>query len=418
MIKGILISHSNGNQNSRNLLMGLNKKKKIFKFVTSLNVNIEEFPLNIFPKKVKNKLSKRSFNEIDNKKIITSNFFLEIYRLIKLRILKYLKKNQSKKYLSLIDKYEIDLCNDIDLLAANEIKKNYNYISSVYAYEKGAYNSFKVAKKYNIKCIYELPTPYWQERQKILSSELKSYNNDQLLNKFSYNKKLNDKLFNKLDLEVKYADIIIVPSQFVKKTILSSKFKNKKIIVIPYGFPKTIHKNNWFNKKRKIEILFVGNLLPNKGLLCLFKTIEFLSKIENGKFNLTIIGSGPLESWLKKKLPNTIFKKYLTNIEVLKEMKKKDIFLFPTLYEGLSLSICEAMSRGMVVISTYNSGLLEFGNKQNSILVNVNDHIQIAKKISFLINNPKKVKYLGNNAIKTSKKNNWESYRSKIMSKI
>ena len=148
------------------------------------------------------------------------------------------------------------------------------------------------------------------------------------------------------------------------------------------------------------------------------KTIKVLSKINQDKFNLTIVGSGPLENLLKQKLPNSTFKKYLSHNQLLKEMEKKDIFLFPTLYEGLSLSLSEAMSRGMVVISTANSGLLEFGNKSNSILVKVNDHNQIAKKISFLINNPQKVKYLGMNAIETSKKYNWQDFSKKVIDLI
>lgn len=415
MIKKVLISHVSGNQNSKNLIVDLYKKKKLFKYVTSINFNTKKFPLNLLPQIIKNELSKRSINGINENKIITKFFFFEILNLIKLRIFKNIFKNSKEKYSSLTSEYIQHQCDKIDLLSTKVIKKNYLNISAIYAYEMGAYNTFKEAKKYDIKCIYELPTPYWREREKKILQELKSYKNTDLRKTTLFFKKKKTKFFKKLDSEIQNADIIIVPSNYVKKTILKSKFNYKKILVAPYGFPKPISKKKWFNRNNKIEILFVGSLVPNKGILCLLKTIKVLSKINQDKFNLTIIGSGPLENLLKQKLPNSTFKKYLSHNQLLKEMEKKDIFLFPTLYEGLSLSLSEAMSRGMVVISTANSGLLEFGNKSNSILVKVNDYNQIAKKISFLINNPQKVKYLGMNAIETSKKYNWQDFSKKVI---
>tara|TARA_B100002019_G_scaffold16080_1_gene12649 strand:- start:4621 stop:5877 length:1257 start_codon:yes stop_codon:yes gene_type:complete len=418
MIKKVLISHVSGNQNSKNLIVDLYKKKKLFKYVTSINFNTKKFPLNLLPQIIKNVLNKRSIIGINENKIITKFFFFEIFNLIKLRIFKNIFKNSKEKYSSLTSEYIQHQCDKIDLLSSKVIKKNYLNISAIYAYEMGAYNTFKEAKKYDIKCIYELPTPYWREREKKISQELKSYKNTDLRKITLFYKKKKTKFFKKLDSEIQNADIIIVPSNYVKKTILKSKFNYKKILVAPYGFPKPISKKKWFNRNNKIEILFVGSLVPNKGILCLLKTIKVLSKINQDKFNLTIVGSGPLENLLKQKLPNSTFKKYLSHNQLLKEMEKKDIFLFPTLYEGLSLSLSEAMSRGMVVISTANSGLLEFGNKSNSILVKVNDHNQIAKKISFLINNPQKVKYLGMNAIETSKKYNWQDFSKKVIDLI
>ena len=415
MIKKVLISHVSGNQNSKNLIVDLYKKKKLFKYVTSINFNTKKFPLNLLPQIIKNELSKRSINGINENKIITKFFFFEILNLIKLRIFKNIFKNSKEKYSSLTSEYIQHQCDKIDLLSTKVIKKNYLNISAIYAYEMGAYNTFKEAKKYDIKCIYELPTPYWREREKKILQELKSYKNTDLRKTTLFFKKKKTKFFKKLDSEIQNADIIIVPSNYVKKTILKSKFNYKKILVAPYGFPKPISKKKWYNRNNKIEILFAGSLVPNKGILCLLKTIKVLSKINQDKFNLTIVGSGPLENWLKQKLPNSTFKKYLNHNHLLKEMEKKDIFLFPTLYEGLSLSLSEAMSRGMVVISTANSGLLEFGNKSNSILVKVNDYNQIAKKISFLINNPQKVKYLGMNAIETSKKYNWQDFSKKVI---
>ena len=226
------------------------------------------------PQIIKNVLNKRSIIGINENKIITKFFFFEIFNLIKLRIFKNIFKNSKEKYSSLTSEYIQHQCDKIDLLSSKVIKKNYLNISAIYAYEMGAYNTFKEAKKYDIKCIYELPTPYWREREKKISQELKSYKNTDLRKISLFYKKKKTKFFKKLDSEIQNADIIIVPSNYVKKTILKSKFNYKKILVAPYGFPKPISKKKWFNRNNKIEILFVGSLVPNKGILCLLKTIR------------------------------------------------------------------------------------------------------------------------------------------------
>jgi len=180
MIKKVLISHVSGNQNSKNLIVDLYKKKKLFKYVTSINFNTKKFPLNLLPQIIKNVLNKRSIIGINENKIITKFFFFEIFNLIKLRIFKNIFKNSKEKYSSLTSEYIQHQCDKIDLLSSKVIKKNYLNISAIYAYEMGAYNTFKEAKKYDIKCIYELPTPYWREREKKISQELKSYKNTDL----------------------------------------------------------------------------------------------------------------------------------------------------------------------------------------------------------------------------------------------
>ena len=102
----------------------------------------------------------------------------------------------------------------------------------------------------------------------------------------------------------------------------------------------------------------------------------------------TIIGTGPLEKYIKKELPNENFKKNLSHNLILKEMKKHDVLIFPSLFEGFGLVISEAMSQGMVVISTNKTGLPDISNKNDdSVTIPPNNSKDIINKINYFIHN-------------------------------
>ena len=381
----ILLSHIKGNQNSLNAVLALKKAKMLHTFITSINVDYKKFPLNILPKKIKIFLESRNFNNI-TKKIITTSLPLEFLRLGLCKIFK-------------ID-YVNGLYKKIDLLTSKILYKYKGQINAIYAYENGALKTFKVAKKNNIKCIYELPSCYWRAKNKSFSDD----------NSININK----------DKELKLADLIIVPSTFSKKTLKKLPFKNKKIIVVPYGFPKvTESKKKWFNNKKKLKLLYVGGLEEMKGLNHFIAAIKKLNIIHKNMLVSTIIGTGPLEKYIKKELPNENFKKNLSHNLILKEMKKHDILIFPSLFEGFGLVISEAMSQGMVVISTNKTGLPDISNKNDdSITIPPNNSKDIIKKINYFVSHPKEVKRFGRNAQKTASKYKWSDYQKKLINTI
>ena len=387
----ILISHPTSNQNNRNTILALKKNNMLHSFITSVNFDTNKFPLNILPKRIKLFLNKRNFNYI-TKKTHTNSLFLEFFNIIIFKILKkdYANSNYQK----------------IDILTSKFVFKNRDIIDAVYAYEGAALETFRMAKRYNIKCIYELPTVYWRIKHTFTGKKNILYN---LID----NK---NKLKNK-DIELKFADLVIVPSRFAKKTLDKSIIDNKKITILPYGFSKiTGFKKRWFNDKKKLKLLYVGRLTKEKGVNYLLKAITELSKTQKDKILFTIIGSGPLENFIKKKFPRVNFKKNLPHELCLKEMRKHDILIFPSLFEGFGLVISEAMSQGMVVISTNRTALPDIGNKDDSVLISPHSSNEIIKKVNYFIRYPKEIKRIGKNAQKTASKYVWTEYHKKLVS--
>ena len=109
--------------------------------------------------------------------------------------------------------------------------------------------------------------------------------------------------------------------------------------------------------------------------------------------------------------PNVRFLGRLSNAKTMTLMGQNDILILPSLFEGMSLTILEAMSKGLVVITTKVSGYSEiFYNNENGIIVDPIDVNQIAHYLNLFKNNTKELDKIGKNAQLTSVNYTWEKY--------
>jgi len=132
-------------------------------------------------------------------------------------------------------------------------------------------------------------------------------------------------------------------------------------------------------------IVAVGRLVEQKDYPTLIKAFKIVS--EHLKAKLLILGKGPLENELKTLVhalgidEKIIFKGFKNN--PYKYMKKADLFVLTSKWEGFGHVIVEAMACGTPVISTdCNSGPKEIiGENQYGVLVKVSDYEQLAENI-------------------------------------
>ncbi len=141
----ILISHPTSNQNNRYSILALKNNNMLHSFITSINIDHKKFPYNMLSQNIKNILMKRNFSNITNKTYTDSLFF----EFLKIIFFKFINKD-----------YSNTLHKNTDIFTSKFIIKNKDKIEAVYAYEGAALETFKMAKRFNIKCIYELPTVY------------------------------------------------------------------------------------------------------------------------------------------------------------------------------------------------------------------------------------------------------------------
>jgi hypothetical protein len=131
---------------------------------------------------------------------------------------------------------------------------------------------------------------------------------------------------------------------------------------------------------RPLRILYLGRLSQEQKRVRLFPEILREIRDRGMPFHWTIAGSGEergfLETNLKTSSPTqTIsFAGPVSYADVPAMLKQHDIYLLASDYEGLPLSLLEAMGYGLVpVVSDLKSGIGDVVNKNAGLLVPVND---------------------------------------------
>ena len=205
----------------------------------------------------------------------------------------------------------------------------------------------------------------------------------------------------------------MVASKFVETTLKNNCQLNQKIYVIPYCTPSAKILNKPKYNKGKLRVLFVGSLTQRKGLSYALDAINML----NDRASLTIIGQRvthecePLNSALDKHnwFPS------LPNNQILQQMKNHDVLLFPTLFDGFGLVITEALSQGIPVITTMNSGGPEcIRHGIDGFLVPIRDTSSIFLHLDQLDKDREKLQYMKESCIQRSKCLSFDLYKKQL----
>jgi glycosyltransferase involved in cell wall biosynthesis len=194
---------------------------------------------------------------------------------------------------------------------------------------------------------------------------------------------------------LKWADIITAISSQV-----AGCYSKQGIKVI--HIPNAIDLDDLPSEERRFydpQIVYNGRLSREKGVDLLLRS--FLSS--DLKAKLVIIGSGPLERELReaaKKDSRVIFTGQLARYEALKIVKGSDAFVLPSLYEGLSTALLEAMALGVPTVATNVGGNRELiKNGETGLLVDPNPR-DIIKAVERLLEDRYYAKSLADNARK------------------
>lgn len=194
---------------------------------------------------------------------------------------------------------------------------------------------------------------------------------------------------------------ITTNSEGLKK--LANKTWKGQIDIIPNGIDTKKFKPG--KKPVKPRLITVSRLIKRKG-------IEFLIKALKGlDFELDIIGEGPelnnLKQLAKEVNSKVNFLGYVKHDDLPKYYQKASIFVLPSLYEGMSNSVLEAMASGLPIITTNTGGTQELIH-DNGIIVKKKSSASIRKAILTIINN-NLIKKQGNNSRKLALKMSWSN---------
>lgn len=105
------------------------------------------------------------------------------------------------------------------------------------------------------------------------------------------------------------------------------------------------------DKKNHNLIVWSGRMIPEKGLKYMLRAIKLVCK-ENPSAKFVLIGDGSLRKFLEKYIiqnkltKNVVFTGWIERYKVAEILSRSSIFVFPSLSEGMPVSLLEAMASG------------------------------------------------------------------------
>ena len=186
----------------------------------------------------------------------------------------------------------------------------------------------------------------------------------------------------------------IAISDFCKDTISDYYgISNSKIPVIYNGIDTKRYSYSipYENRDRKvIRIISTGRMQPVKRHLIMIKAFSILHK-KNPNTELFFLGDGELRKDIENEIKNNNLEKCIKVCGVISdvqiELNKAHIYLMASEYEGLPLSVLEAMSCGLPIIATKAGGTIDIVDDSNGFLCDVDDSDQIALALEMLTSN-------------------------------
>jgi len=164
---------------------------------------------------------------------------------------------------------------------------------------------------------------------------------------------------------------------------LALKTRKQEINIIPNGVD--IHEfKPKYSKNKRLELISTGRLIPRKGYLYLLEAIKGLD------VHLTLVGEGNQEEELRRFVKENSLEGKVSFVGVVDHSKiakfyqNADVFVLPSLNEGMSNSVLEAMACGKPIVVSDTGGTKELvkgngfvstgDNLRKSILKYIDNH--------------------------------------------
>lgn len=214
---------------------------------------------------------------------------------------------------------------------------------------------------------------------------------------------------------------IIVLSENMKEITETNTRNNKSYIVEnPVAIP-SFNKPAAVEPSKKLQLLFLGEIGARKGIYDLIKAISELEDNYKKKILLHIGGNKEIDrltAMIKEnKLDDScVVHGWVSGHHKIQLLQESDIFILPSYFEGVPISILEAMAYQLPIISTNIAGIPEIVfNNHNGFLVSAGDIEEIKYSIIRFIEEPQLIYEFGLNSRSIIEKHDVSKVAAKIL---
>ncbi|WP_159015915.1 glycosyltransferase family 4 protein [Cognatiluteimonas profundi] len=186
--------------------------------------------------------------------------------------------------------------------------------------------------------------------------------------------------------EYALCDRILVASSWVKRSFVDAGFPAERIIRVPYPSSRS---GGVALKRRQpevpVKVLCVAGIQPRKGQHYLLEAVRHL-RSEGQRISLTFVGRNTNRPFLKSLRAMDVEFNHLPHVaneRMIEFMREFDVFVLPSVEDGFSIVVCEALQAGLPVVTTSNNGAADaIVHGKNGFVVPAGDSVALSKAIT------------------------------------
>lgn len=211
--------------------------------------------------------------------------------------------------------------------------------------------------------------------------------------------------------EYAIADRIMVPSRFAKRTFVAQGIPEEKVLQVPYGadvsfFTPAPRQDDVF------RVIFVGGLTLRKGIYYL---LEAFRRLRLPRSELVLVGAPVAQGILKRFEGVYRGAGAQDRAGVAALLRQSSVFVHPSVEEGLSLAIREALATGLPVIATPETGAEDaLEPDRDGFIIPSRDIDALCERLELLYRNPELRAEMSRHAAANARRWTWDHYGDAI----
>ena len=290
------------------------------------------------------------------------------------------------------------------------------FVGAVYGYEYGCHASFRRARQMGLSRFYDLPIVYWQTAARLLEEEaarLPAWKPTLPAGGCQAAKAA------RRTRELADAEVVFCPSRFVADSVPTWARESKEVVVAPFGSPAAEAGGAPRREERRgrLRVLFAGSMSQRKGLGDLFAAMH---RLRGTEIELVVLGApiAPM-AFYRGEYPGFIHEATRPHADVLRLMRTCDVLALPSIAEGRALVMQEAMSQGLPLLITANTGgedLVEPG--RTGFLVPIRSPEALADRLAWFAAHREETRAMGERARAKAATFQWADYGATIAGAI
>lgn len=232
---------------------------------------------------------------------------------------------------------------------------------------------------------------------------------------FPYAERILNPLAKYLLRAYRACDMVLAPTPTIKNYLSTMDFVPEKVKVWGRGVnsskyhPRNRTEDFYPNlPKDTKKVLFVSRLVGEKEIDTLLRLYKVMDE-RRQDIKLIIVGEGPEEKRMRRKMPNALFMGKQTGERLAKAYASADLFVFPSVTETFGNVILEAMASGLPVVAAAGGGPIDIiQTGKNGVLVTPKKEEEFFKEIVKIVDNKEYHDELRRGAIDYARAQRWD----------